>query len=249
MSRNPYLRRFGVEIECGIAGGMEAAARLLGFTTNQYGSYLPNDGWKIGADGSGVELRTPPLRGKTGIKEVRRTMERLKDMGAYVTERDGMHIHHDAPEIVKDPTLAVKLARSWLNNLDEIHKLVHPYRVNSGHCPRWTDEFLRNLEAWASGSTELRTRRHDLNLYSLRKHGTVEIRLHEGTLDPDVMEAWVRFGQKLIHEVVSRPRVMQKTRKRNMIERIRLAPEAAAVLAEKEEWGHRTPGSAYRPVY
>lgn len=248
MATDPHARRFGVEIECGFPGGSAAAARLFRFKQDEYGRTLPRaDGWRIGSDGSGVELKTPPLKGAKGLAKVREAMERLKNAGGYVTHRDGMHIHHDAPEFVRDPELAVKLTRSWMNNLNEIHKLVHPDRTVSSHCPRWDNEYLRSLEEWARGRQSLTTRRHDLNLYALLKHGTIEIRLHEGTLDADVMEAWVKFGQRLIHEVASRPRSMQPTKKRNLIERIRLAPEAVAILAEKEKFNYRTPASAYRP--
>lgn len=248
MTTDPYARRFGVEIECGIPGGVMEVARLFRFETDEYGNLRArHDGWKLGADGSGAELKTPPLQGEAGLRKVRQAMERLKNAGAYVTNRDGLHIHHDAPEFVANPRLAVKLARSWMNNIHEIHEMVHPDRRSSSHCPRWSEDYFQILERWARGEDELRTRRHDLNLYALRKHGTIEIRLHEGTLDADVMEAWVKFGQRLIHEVASRPRVMQPTKKRNFMERIRLAPEATAILAEKQQFSYRTPASAYRP--
>lgn len=247
MATDPYSRRFGVEIECGFPGGPSEVARLLKFPTDMYGRILPNaGGWRIGNDGSGVELRTPPLKGKSGIRTVRRTMERLKNAGGYVTTRDGLHIHHDAPEFVANPALAVKLARSWMNNLNEIHQLVHPDRRTSGHCPRWDEYYFQELKRWAAGHGPLFTRRHDLNLYALHKHGTIEIRLHEGTLDADVMEAWVKFGQRLIHEVASRARPMPATKKNNLIKRIKLAPEAVAALAEKEKFSYRTPASAFR---
>lgn len=249
MVTDPYKRRFGVEIECGFPGGVQAAAHLFRFRSDPYGRIYPRaDGWKIGADGSGVELKTPPLKGEAGLRKVRQAMERLKNAGAFVTSKDGLHIHHDAREFVKNPQLAVKLARSWVNNLDQIHQLVHPDRTISGACPRWDEEYLRQLERWAEGRDSLYTRRHDLNLYALLKHGTIEIRLHEGTLDADVMEAWVKFGQRLIHEVASKPRVMRSTKK-NLIERIKLAPEAIATLAEKQALQHRTPASAWRPRF
>ena len=163
MTTDPYSRRFGVEIECGFPTGVMGVAKLFRFKQDEYGRIRPRaDGWKLGADGSGAELKTPPLKGEKGIAKVREAMERLKNAGGYVTSRDGMHIHHDAPEFVANPKLAVQLARSWMNNIGEIREMVHASRWSSNHCPRWDDEHDDRGPDYDPAAVALRGREHQL---------------------------------------------------------------------------------------
>jgi putative amidoligase enzyme len=188
-------RAFGVEIECGYAGGVDGAEQLLraeGFLARH---------WSVGRDGSGVEVRTPKLRGKDGFHILRHVMDCLRDNGAYVTRADGMHVHHDAPEFVRDPENVQKLARSWVNNQPTIRKLVAEHRFVSPACPAWTEDNLNRLEENGHLGP-----RGGLNLRALREHKSIEIRLHEGSLDPDRAIAWVEFGQKFIESVLGRKR-------------------------------------------
>lgn len=269
---NPHLRRFGVEIECGYPGGTEAVRRLLGMTGTYY-DYAhglvpptPYQSWSVGYDGSGVELRTPPLRGREGFALLADTMNLLRRNGGFVTNSDGMHVHHDAPEYVSNPDLCVQLVRSWRNNLSEIRQLVHPYRCQetSWACPRWTDGDFSELRRWAQGNRRydsyagryyddpyLDLERNDLNITSLVEHGTIEIRLHEGTLDPEVAIAWIQFGQRFIQEVANRYSTRYKTLRKGkssetLMRRIRLSKQARSILAEKQSLQHVTPNTGRR---
>src|SRR5512138_1933860 len=96
-----HERGFGVEIECGHRDGCDhvrASMQSAGF--NMRSDYA-HGGYNVGYDGSGVEVRTPILRGKEGFRELKRIFKHLNDEGCYVTTRDGMHVHHDAPELVQ----------------------------------------------------------------------------------------------------------------------------------------------------
>src|SRR5512146_2669600 len=109
-----HERAFGVEIECGISGMCRRVSEVLGFGTFRDGYPIyEKGGWTIGSDGSGVELRTPPLQGEDGFEEIREVMAKLKAEGAYVTRLDGLHIHHDAPEFIDNPHACLQLVRSW----------------------------------------------------------------------------------------------------------------------------------------
>jgi hypothetical protein len=243
-----HRRRFGVEIECGMDNGVEDAADLFGFPHDDYGyaEYENGDGWTLHDDGSGVELGTPPMQGEEGYAKVRWAMDRLKGGGAFVTDYDGLHVHHDAPEFVENPALCVPLVESWLNNEDTIRQFVSPRRHSRGACPRWRDGEVENVRGWAKGENTLYVGRNDLNLLSLREHGTVEFRLLEGTLDADVAIAWIQFGQRFIHEVVRTAEALPAVRNdRDLLSRIRLSREARGVLAAKQEAGHVTPGMRF----
>lgn len=242
---DPHARKFGVEIECGLPGGVDEAWDL-------FPDELDDDGsdycWSCHEDGSGVELATPPLQGEAGFRTLRRALTRLRDNDGFVTDYDGLHVHHDAPEFVRSPQKCLLLVKSWINNLDAIHEMVAPRRRTSGACPSWGEHYLRNLEQWASGLIDGHAYfgRNDLNLSSLAEHGTIEIRLHEGTLDPDVAEAWIRFGQVLIHETLQQAEPIESSLSDELfMSRIRLSPEALATLAAKKQQGYHTPASGW----
>lgn len=243
-------RKFGVEIECGMPGGYDARYRAVQDLFGFGGSYRNADGWTIGADGSGVELRTPILQGRAGLNTLRKAMDRLKEAGAYVTTADGLHVHHDAPEFVDSPTSCLQLVESWRNNQDAIHEMVAPRRHRSQACPRWSNNYFDVLKQWveSNGRNYLSLDRHDLNLLSLDEHGSIEFRLHEGTLDADVAIAWIQFGQKFLHEVLRRVNPIKASATDvALMSRMRLSKKAQAILAEKKRMGHITEGTKFRP--
>lgn len=246
LRNDPHSRRFGVEIECGMHGGTREACSVLGFPSGAYS----HKGFSIGADGSGVEVRTPILQGWEGFAVLRDTIEKLKAAGAYVTERDGLHVHHDAPEFVASPSYCVRIVHSWNNNLGAIHSMVAPRRRrDGGPAPSWSPRHIQALEDWAKNGGrqgDLYIDRNDLNLSSLRRHGSIEIRLHEGTLDSDVAMAWVMFGQKFISDVLKRARpIAPVPSEEKLLSRIKLSKKAQKTLREKQAMAHVTPATAF----
>lgn len=242
---NPHDRKFGVEIECGGISYDEADSL---FNTNY--KLPPEEQWSIGEDGTETEIRTPILQGEAGYETLRWAMNRLVKEGALVTEADGMHVHHDAPEFVDNPELCVNLVRSWRRNEKSIYNLVAPRRRGYDACPRWSPDRFKVLEDWAAGRSTLYVGRYDLNIASLQDHGSIEIRLHEGTLDPDVAIAWVQFGQRFIHQVLldAKPLPIAST-DMDLLSRIQLSPEAMAILEAKRNAGHDTSASRFDPHY
>lgn len=249
---SPHARKFGVEIECGFPGGPNAVRRLLGF-----GESWRHDGWIVGSDGSGVELKTPPLQGQHGFEILAATMDKLKENGAYVTEADGMHVHHDAPEFASSFGKTHQLVHSWVNNIRVIEQMVHPDRRDYDACPPWREHDLRTLDDLYRMRGEVAGEairqfyyfgRHDLNIMALSEHGTVEIRLHEGTLDPDVAVAWIQFGQRFLHGVLRRAEPLDSAADDlALMKRLRLSKKAQEIMADKKAKGHLTLKSAFRP--
>lgn len=245
---DPHARRFGVEIECGLPHGYDKAVELFD------GAYDPDEEddygrWTVGEDGTMVEIRTPILQGPEGFETLRWAMDLIKSEGGYVTAADGLHVHHDAPEFASNPEACLRLVDSWRNNQALIHGMVAPRRSGSGACPSWSNTFYESLRGWAAsgGAGRLYATRNDLNLSVLRNYGSVEIRLHEGTLDADVAIAWIMFGQRFIHEVAQNldPLANAETDE-NLLVNIQLSDEAKAVLAAKKANGHITDASRYR---
>jgi Putative amidoligase enzyme len=254
---NPHDRSFGVEIECGIPGGYDTACELFGVGYDEWYED-PDEGlknWSIGEDGTEVEIRTPILYGEAGFKTLREAMTKIKGAGGYVTPYDGMHVHHGAPEFVDNPALCSLLVKSWKNNEEAIHSMVAPRRRESGACPKWSFEALSLMERWLQGATalpgmprEMHFYRNDLNLIPLPTYGTVEIRLHEGTLDPDVAISWIKFFQVFMHEVLQGTEALTPAVDPEiLLSAIKLAPEAQEALERKRRSSYLTPETSFRP--
>lgn len=86
----------------------------------------------------------------------------------------------------------------WRRMLDALHF------GRNGYCKPFTNTDLLKVQNLVS--MERRTARYalsgdryrNLNFQSYGKHGTMEVRQHQGTLDAAKMWAWVRFGQSMM---------------------------------------------------
>jgi len=234
-------RRFGVEIECGHSEkgtrGAELALRPLveaGKIDGDWARY-------IGVDGSGVEIRSPILCGPDGFAQLKRVMRTLKKDGWWTSEADGMHVHHDAPEFLGNPQLVARLVRSWVRNRQLIEKFVDDVRWDNSYCPKWYDPDLQNVGKRIKtyyGDEEFGYQsvydRYDLNVLSLDYHGSIEIRLHEGTLEFEQAEAWIRFGQAFLNRVLEMKGPMSAMCSHEMLlKRIKATKRASAQLAAR----------------
>ena len=221
-------RAFGVEIE---------------FNTNGYGEYWIRKelrrnriDWRIGHDGSELELKTPILQGTKGFKELKTVMNFLKESGCKANSYDGLHIHHDAPDFIRDEEAVLRLVKSWHENRNIVNSFVSQSRRRNSHCPHWEIEDIHRLEEGLyNGYGGIKSfGRNSLNVLSLEEHGTIEIRLHEGTLDYDQAEAWIKFGQKFINSCASRKRHIPELTERDLLlRRIRVAKRTQKTLEEK----------------
>lgn len=234
-------RRFGVELEFNSNGiGREGIARELGRAFDSVGLRRWYFMDRIHWDGSELELATPPLRGKEGFDKLKFVMDTLNGLGCYTTEEDGLHVHHDAPEFTQNIELCIRLVKNWKNNSHLIYQFIDPSRTYDSYdgegnywaCPAWSDAELNELISrkeipnWA---------RHDLNLCALSKHGTVEIRLHEGTLDFEVASSWIKFGQKFIDHTVKRSMYTAENTA-HLLKKVRVNPDAIRILERKKAY-------------
>jgi hypothetical protein len=234
-------RKFGIEIEHGNPQGSSYVdGELRRFIPSWFSAAIHGDHrTSVSSDGSGVEVRTPPLKGSRGFTEARNVFKFLKEIGGYVTDADGMHVHFDAPEYIGNHSLIASLVTAWNNNQASIHRMVAERRRERGSCPENLTykhaETLRKLAkdprehvemVYGVGGAQnyyghrlvpkeqatVQNGRGALNIRSLLRHGTIEIRLLEGTLDPNVALAWVQFGQGLLDTVARRKRAIPQCR-------------------------------------
>jgi hypothetical protein len=228
-------REFGVEIECNMGyggyygGSIETARRVL---TKEVKAGRLGRGWlrDIHGDGSGVEICSPRLSGADGFRQLKRVMSVLQDNGGNVTYQDGLHVHHNAPEFkgVKAVELRGRIADSWINNEAVIQSLVSSRRRGLYHCPPLNEEAVQVIKDGRYMGT-----RHSLNLRSIQKHGSIEIRLHEGTLDFDQAKAWIRFGQAFIESVLGRKNPIPPVSTTELLRIVRTAETAQRRLLSR----------------
>lgn len=238
-------RTFGVEVECGHPRGPSGVRELLRDAGLQ---------WQVGSDGSGVEARTPILTGKAGFKELRLGIKVIRESGGYVTTADGLHVHHGTPELRRNRDLAVTLVKSWVNNQDHIAQLAAVRRRSGYPCPAWTTAQVDLLETATNNPSDYPQRdswdnrvlrpgyfancgpRGALNLHSLIEHGTVEIRLLEGTLDAEKAETWVRFGQRFLNDVLKRKRPLPACGStEELLRKVRAGQKTRKLLAQERD--------------
>ncbi len=198
----------------------------------------------IGQDGSEIELRTPILSGQKGFNDLKRLIELLNKEGCYTTEADGLHVHHDCPEFVDNKSLIVSLLKSWKYNEHHIAQFIDENRASiaidddeydESPCPTFTMNALRRFEE--DTRTDLRFHglgRANINITPLTSKGSIEFRFHEGTLNWDEIESWIRFGQSFINSVVKRQKpLMPAENPVILLNRLRTNGRAKVQLAKK----------------
>jgi len=231
-------RRFGVEIEFASGDlGSGGVRRVLHDAFDKAGYRRWNLQQRIGWDGSELELRTPILRGKEGFDKLRLVMETLSRNGCYTTRDDGLHVHHDAPEFTHNIDNCIRLVKSWRANRHLIYKFVSEDRVYDPYdgegaywaCPAWTDSAIEQLESHREIPYY---DRNDLNLLALREHGSIEIRLHEGTLHYPEAESWIKFGQRFIDRTL-RHSMRESKDALNLLKKVAISEDAERRLLNK----------------
>ena len=200
------VRIFGIEMEGSAArasggrAGLERAFRNGGLRVGR-------DGWVVKTDGSvaapgpeweSLEINSPKLSGQNGINELHTAMSIWSQAGARVNRSAGMHVHIDAHGL-SDNDL-VRLAQVWtLIEPRYIWGLVSPSRRNG----RWSRGLnVTDLETMISrGPRNYNLGRPGLNYSALGRHGSVEIRVHNGTANFQKVRSWLIFNQKLFDAV------------------------------------------------
>jgi hypothetical protein len=210
----PFLptmpRRFGVELE---AMGMDipqatACLHAAGLAVRGEGhthrASADLDIWRVVYDGSlggGFEAVSPATY---RTREIWAACRALRAQGGNVTQRCGTHVHVDAAGATLD--VMRRVAKIWLRFEMVMNSLVSRSRRNNGYCVmnsahmdsngnRSMDQRFRVLDQCDSMQNIRRqmqsTRFAQLNLEAFWRHGTIEFRLHGGTLNGTKLSRWI----------------------------------------------------------
>ena len=188
------------------AEGINAQSESYNHTTRSY--------WKLISDASaGHEIVSPILRGEEGFKEIEKVCKVLIALGYKVDKSCGMHVHHGANDLSSEQVKAVfALAIKWETVIDH---LVAPSRKSNQYCRSnnvnrdltliGTKDALNTLKKTAHiqhyGSCG-----HDrylkVNYTAYLRHGTIEFRQHQGTLDAKKIVWWIILTQNFLTKAV-----------------------------------------------
>jgi len=159
--------------------------------------------WQAKADGTrhvSAEAVSPVLTAER-LNEAKSATRALRIGGATVNHKCGLHVHIGADEFgtegianlvwnwnLAHRTIGALVAKSRLNNT-----FCLPVEIGSlnDQCEHVRNGFMSNLGRDGAGIAGGRYR--SLNLNSYAKHGTVEVRLHHGTLNGSKVKAWAEF--------------------------------------------------------
>ena len=215
-------RTFGIEIEAKGLSHTEVVnlLRNAGFNADRayYSDHTTTAGkWKVKPDASvqnGFEVVSPILSGEQGIEDVRKVMNLLDTNGAIVDRQCGLHVHWGVSDWdLKKFQSLYKWYAKFEQAIDSI--LAPSRRLNNSRWARGysagtinhasiTDFFqrikgARNLnqlrQIVGHGSYNRYTK---LNMEAFWAHRTIEFRQHQGTLNSDKAEHWIRFTGGMI---------------------------------------------------
>ena len=181
--------------------GIELETSSISIRTAQSALDAVGLAWSCKPDGTaGVDAEAvSPILDDGSLNESITAARALLKAGATVNKKTGFHVHIGADHYGTDGIAA--LVRNWYTAADAIGALVAPSRLNNHFCNHRLDPAF--LESW---SESIRNGRIDnagrgrylsLNLDSYQRHGTVEFRLHHGTLNGKKIQAWAEFVQAI----------------------------------------------------
>lgn len=207
LNRKAMKVRFGVEIEytgafrSEVTEAIQAAgidARMEGYnhTTRPHVKVISDATVTGSSDGFGGEVVLPPVAGEAGFQMIRTVVEAIKSVGGKVDRSCGLHVHIDMKGLTGEGV--ARFAEALYNAQPMLRAFVPATRATNQWCSptgRYTVE--RFAEQARSGMLrrgvggESSERYHAVNVMAFGRHGTIEVRLHTGSLNADKIINWV----------------------------------------------------------
>jgi hypothetical protein len=190
--------------------------------------------WKLTTDSTcGLELVSPPMSGLEARVEIKLAVDTLRELGAVVNRDCGLHVHHDARDLTtkqfKDtvmlwnanqPIVTEMMPQSRRTNewcrpnsfrtmKDQIgDSAAHSSPPDRTSRDRYGDRMPRYRHRMskeeAVNALSSHTRYMALNVEAYPRHGTLEFRQHQGTLNGTKIWNWIIFTQMFITAGMSR---------------------------------------------
>jgi hypothetical protein len=176
-------------------------------------------------EGGGFEIRTSPACGALFASDLRTIGRALETIQATVTHRAGLHVHVDCRDLGSEamrrlallwehvePAILVTQARdrylvgrrislgqvSYCYPTGDLIARTIPYDHELSPDPTERARQIEVAVAALTGDTRRIARYWALNFSAYAKHRTVENRLYEGTIDPEVIIPWAMWNAALV---------------------------------------------------
>jgi len=188
-------RKFGVEIETSVCPNHR---ELRGQTI-----------WGCKEDGSvdGMEFVSPVLSGDKGLETIDKLCKLARERSFETDSSCGIHVHCDLSS--ESEETCFKVALGFHYTYDIWTRFVSNSRSRNYYCAKHEYEQedcqgdLRFSQFIAECTYNERYRW--INWYSHRQHGTVENRLHGGSLNPTKIKNWVKANLRFVDGLIDLP--------------------------------------------
>lgn len=176
------------------------------------GSYRDVGQWVNSPYFFGIELRV--LCKQSELADVMKGVDKLlKKCRAEVNNSCGLHVHLDMRN--RD---SIRCAKLLLERERELFKLVAPNRRDNGYCYSSSVnvkdlDLFTSLEGLVKYDDDLE-RHTSINLLAYKKHKTIEVRLHEGTIDTQEIVNWCRYLTHIVDRRKPGKRIKTYAKKR-----------------------------------
>jgi hypothetical protein len=213
-----YPRHVGIEFEFGYKRSRDLD--LFTETMERWSAGVHSDG-SIRFDDS-KEVATAPARGQALIQQTTEVCKAIASIGGEVNQSCGTHVHVSVKDLTGEQILG--LVRLYSMTEVGLYSVVAPSRWEQSYCKPWTTDFewagvldhslntkerSERLDVALYGSMEEAAlakrerekhecRYHGLNLNSILLYGTVEFRLHHGTINAPKILAWAGVCSALV---------------------------------------------------
>jgi hypothetical protein len=196
----PAVLTFGVEIECYVAGrtreevALAITAAGVECRAESY-NHQRRPAWKVVTDNSvagGMELVSPVLSGEAGFQSLQTVCRVLGELGATVRRTCGLHVHVGVHS--GSPAFFRRIHQIYAGHEAAINSVLSPSRRANGFCRAMPD----HINTYTHQPLDMSARYGRVNFQSFWRHGTVEFRQHQGTVEFTKIAAWVRFCQAIV---------------------------------------------------
>ena len=179
-SKSDYI---GIEIECMVNVERYELDRLLienGLHFNcklvsDCSIYMDDTSSKRGLNPIEITFIAKRSNYKTKLKKL---IDLIHSIDGYVNDTCGLHIHFDMRH--KDPR---EMYKKLINIQPVMFKLVNKSRRNQRYCERSDDNYDVQYAKCKKYSA--------INLETLERHNTIEVRLHHGSIDYEEITNWI----------------------------------------------------------
>lgn len=188
------LRTFGVELEVSHAPEHTGLHGNTPFGAKDDGS----------VHDAGMEFVSPILSGDEGLEAVENFLEYAVSNRWDCDDSCGFHVHIGVGDLSDEKRLMV--AQAYRDTEKFWFTQVSDDRFEGNWCDSIDSEpNAREHSCWRDFSRRLGGRYRWVNFTAFSQHGTFEIRLHEGTVDPADVLPWIRAHLRFIEKVVALP--------------------------------------------